>query len=89
MIFFNLIFMICILPICFGFFTIEPLQAVVIMFMGKVVKVYKKPGLCWYFPIGRFNRTVSLGISKTPNNVQELTQWNSKDHQFQIKMDPP
>jgi regulator of protease activity HflC (stomatin/prohibitin superfamily) len=62
MIFFNFLFMLCILPICLGFFTVEPLQAVVIMFMGKVVKVLKKPGLNWYFPIGRNNRVVSLGI---------------------------
>ena len=62
MIFFNMIFMLCILPICFGFFTVEPLQASVIMFLGKVVKVQDKPGLSWYFPIGRNNRTVSLGI---------------------------
>jgi regulator of protease activity HflC (stomatin/prohibitin superfamily) len=71
MVFFNLLFMICIFPICFGFFTVEPLQAVVIMFMGKVVKVVKKPGLSWYFPIGRMSKTVSLGKIKKGS-----TLWN-------------
>ena len=65
MIFFNLIFMICIIPICLGFYTVEPLQAVVIMFMGKVVKVQDKPGLSWFFPIGRMTKNVSLGIWKS------------------------
>jgi len=53
--------MLCIIPICFGFYTVEPLQAVVIMFMGKVLKVNQEPGLAWFFPIGRTIRIVSLG----------------------------
>lgn len=61
LIFFNFIFFLCIYPICVGFFTVEPLQAVVLMFMGKVIKVVKKPGLNWYFPIGRTHQIVSLG----------------------------
>ena len=63
MYFFNLIFMICIIPICCGFYTVEPLQAVVLMFMGKVIKVQKQPGLSWYWPIGRQVKVVSLGIN--------------------------
>ena len=55
--------MICIIPICCGFYTVEPLQAVVIMFMGKVINVNKKPGIAWYWPIGRAVRTVSLGTA--------------------------
>lgn len=61
MIFFNFLFFLCIIPICCGFYTVEPLQAVVIMFMGKVVKVQEKPGLSWFFPIGRQMKIVSLG----------------------------
>jgi regulator of protease activity HflC (stomatin/prohibitin superfamily) len=61
MMFFNILFMICIFPICMGFFTVEPLEAIVVMFMGKVVKVVKKPGLSWYFPIGRVTKKVSMG----------------------------
>ena len=78
MVFFNILFMLCIIPICLGFCTVEPLQAVVIMFMGKVVKVQDKPGLSWYFPIGRANKTVSLGGSKSRLTSQESTPWNSR-----------
>ena len=62
LIFFNMIFLICIYPICWGLFTVRPLEAQVLMFMGKVIKVIKTPGLKWYFPIGRTIKTVSLGI---------------------------
>ena len=62
-IFLNMIFMICIFPIFGGFYTVQPLQAVIIMFMGKVVKVTDKPGLSWYLPIMRDTKTVSLGIN--------------------------
>jgi hypothetical protein len=58
---FNLCFMICILPLCYGFYTVEPLEAVVIMFLGKVIKVTKTPGLKWFWPIGREVKKVSLG----------------------------
>ena len=59
--FFNMIFLICIYPICWGFFTVQPLEAKVLMFLGKVIKVIKTPGLKWYFPIGMHVKTVSLG----------------------------
>ena len=58
---FNFLFLICIFPLCSGFYTVEPLQAVVIMFLGKVIKVTKTPGLKWFWPIGREVKTVSLG----------------------------
>ena len=57
---FNFLFLICIYPLCWGFYTVEPLQAVVIMFLGKVIKVTKTPGLKWFWPIGREVKTVSL-----------------------------
>lgn len=63
MIFLNLLVLICIFPILSGFYTVQPLQAVVLMFMGKVVKVQKQPGLSWYWPVGRISKTVSLGIN--------------------------
>ena len=58
---FNLIFFLCIIPLCWGFYTVEPLQAIVLMFMGKVIKIEKTPGLKWFFPIGREVKIVSLG----------------------------
>ena len=64
LIFFNMIFLICIYPICWGFFTVQPLEAKVLMFLGKVIKVIKTPGLKWYFPIGMEVRTVSLGTTE-------------------------
>lgn len=63
LIFFNMIFLICIYPICWGFFTVQPLEAKVLMFLGKVIRVIKTPGLKWYFPIGKDVKTVSLGNS--------------------------
>lgn len=61
LIFFNFIFLIFIYPICWGFFAVQPLEAKVLMFLGKVIKVIKSPGLKWYFPIGMQVKTVSLG----------------------------
>lgn len=63
LIFFNMIFMICIFPICCGFYVLGPLEAGVIMFLGKVIHVRKTAGLGWYWPIGRSIRKVSLGIN--------------------------
>jgi hypothetical protein len=63
LIFFNFIFLIFIYPICWGLFTVQPLEAKVLMFLGKVIKVIKEPGLKWYFPIGMSTQTVSLGKS--------------------------
>ena len=61
MFFFNILLMIFIQPIIAGFYTVLPLEAVVLMFMGKVVRITKKPGLFWFFPIGRTIKRVSLG----------------------------
>lgn len=68
LIFFNFIFALCILPLCCGFYTVEPLQAVVLMFMGKIIKVNTSPGLSYTFPFGVAKQRVSLGI-----NTMELS----------------
>jgi hypothetical protein len=69
---FNLIFMIFIYPICWGLFAVQPLEAKVLMFLGKVIKVIKTPGLKWFFPIGMEIRTVSLGMVNLGINTMEI-----------------
>ena len=59
----NILCFIFIRPIFLGFYTVDPLEAAIIMFMGKIVKVQHKPGLSWYLPIGRTIKKVSLGIT--------------------------
>jgi regulator of protease activity HflC (stomatin/prohibitin superfamily) len=46
-----------------GFYTVDPLEAAVIMFLGKIVKIQRKPGLSWHLPIGRTIKKVSLGMN--------------------------
>ena len=70
--------MLCIFPMCAGFYTVEPLQAIVIMFMGKVIHVNDSPGLSWYWPIGRYMRVVSLGKAAGWDDCQASTPSSSK-----------
>lgn len=58
----NFISFLFILPILMGFYTVNPQEAIVIMCFGKIVKIIKKPGLNWYFPIGSSFQTVRFGL---------------------------
>lgn len=57
----NILNMIFIIPIWEGYYTVQPSQAIVISFFGKVVKVDMTPGLRWYFFKFRKVHKVSLG----------------------------
>jgi len=38
------------IPCCCGFFTVEPLEAVVITAFGKILNTETDPGLHWFLP---------------------------------------
>lgn len=50
------------LACCCGFYSVEPLDAVLITAFGKVVHVEKEPGLHWYWPFFRSTSTMSLKV---------------------------
>jgi regulator of protease activity HflC (stomatin/prohibitin superfamily) len=56
--------MVCVLglglPLCCGFFHVEPQDATLIDAFGKIVHVVKEPGLHWYWPFWNTKSTVSL-----------------------------
>jgi len=56
------------LPCCCGFYTVEPLEAVVILAFGKIIKVEKEPGLHWFYPMLSSRHTQSLKVQTI--NVQ-------------------
>jgi len=58
------------LPIWLSFFTVQPMEEVLILFWGKLNEVKKKPGIYWYCFIGRSTikvstRTQTIEIKKT------------------------
>ena len=50
------------IPCCCGFYSVEPLEAVIITAFGKIIHVEKEPGLHWYWPFFRSSRTISLKV---------------------------
>ena len=50
------------LPCLCGFYSVEPLCAVIITAFGKVVHVEKEPGLHWYWPFFRTTSNISLKV---------------------------
>jgi len=55
------------LPLCCGFYSVEPLEAIIITAFGKVVHVEKEPGLHWYWPF--FNTKSRLSLKVQTINV--------------------
>lgn len=64
MIFFNIICFILLpfLPLC-GIFVVHPNEEVIIEAFGKPLKVIKKSGLNWYFPIFRSLKRISTALT--------------------------
>jgi len=50
------------LPCLCGFYTVEPLEAVVILAFGKIIKVEKEPGLHWFMPMLSSRHKQSLKV---------------------------
>jgi len=50
------------LPLCCGFYSVEPLEAVIITAFGKVVHVEKEQGLHWYWPCFKTLSKISLKV---------------------------
>lgn len=63
-IFLNVIccMLIVFIPCLCGFYSVEPLEAVIITAFGKVIHVEKEPGLHWYWPLFRTTSTMSLKV---------------------------
>ena len=63
-IFCNIILFLIWLPtFLYGFFSVYPLTAVVVLVMGKVVKTYDTPGIKWYWPVGSEFKVISLRLN--------------------------
>ena len=63
MVLFNFLFCIFIIPICYGFFTVQPNTVVILEAFGKPIKIIKKPGLSWYWPICVARQYVSTALN--------------------------
>jgi len=61
----NLLFSIFIIPILGGFFTVEPQQHALVVFMGSLTRVITTPGWYWFPVIGR-------RMAKIPTSTQTL-----------------